>query len=251
MAFNPWSHYDIPHLSPSACNRFLSSPAMYLQEYVFKKRGGVGAAAHRGTAAEAGIAAGLSRNASLEECQDIALTEFDRLTALLADPRRDKERTGVPKIVEQGLKELKPYGVPTGMQGEMLHKVEGLLVPIKGFYDFLWEDKGILVDLKTTLALPSKISGAHARQVAFYNIALSDNLDARISYVTPAKAATYQLENAREHYNSLVKCALTIQRFLSLSEDKQELASLVLPDTEGFFLSDPRSRQAAFEIWGI
>ena len=249
--FNPFDHYDIGWLSPSACSRFMSSPAMYLQEYVFKQRGGVGAAAHRGTASEAGIVAGLARGASLEECQNVALTEFDRLTALTADPRREKERAGVPKIVEQGLKELGPYGKPTGTQGQMLHEVEGLLVPIKGFYDFLWEDKGILIDLKTTLALPSKISGSHARQVAFYKIALSDNLDARVSYVTPSKAATYQLENAREHYNSLVKCALTIQRFLSLSRDKHELAALVVPDPESFFLSDPRARQTAFEIWGI
>lgn len=250
-SFDPWSHYDIPHVSPSACNRFMSSPALYLQEYVFKKRSPVGPAAHRGSACELGIVAGLLGGKSVEECQNIALTHFDRLTALSPDPRKEKERAAVPKIVVKGIEELKGYGPPSSTQGEVRWVVEGLGVPFKGFYDMQWANHGIITDLKTTLALPSKISSSHARQVALYNAAAGDNYSARVTYVTPAKSATYQLENARDHMKSLERCALTIQRFLSLSRDKHELAALVIPDVDGFYYSDQQARQIAYEIWGI
>ena len=220
MTFDPWSHYDIKHVSPSACNRFMSSPALYLQEYVFKLRSPVGPAAHRGSSCELGIVAGLVQGKPLGECQNIALTEFDRLTALSPDPRKEKERGAVPKIVAMGIEELKGYGPPTSTQGEVRWHVDGLGVPFKGFYDMAWANHGIITDLKTTLALPSK-------------------------------SATYQLENARDHMKSLERCALTIQRFLSLSKDKYELASLVIPDVDGFYYSDPQARQIAFDIWGI
>jgi hypothetical protein len=137
------------------------------------------------------------------------------------------------------------------VQGKISLDYDGLLVPMIGYYDFEWEQHGMLTDLKTTHALPSKISRPHARQVALYRAARGDNLSARVTYVTPKKHATYALENAREHVDALGKIGMTIQRFLSLSDDPMELASYVVPDTESFYFNDPVSRQQAFEIWGI
>jgi hypothetical protein len=185
------------------------------------------------------------------ECQAVARKEFDHLAALSADPRRDKESASIADMVAQGLEELRPYGKPSSTQGKIEYQVEGLAVPLIGFYDFEWQDHGILVDLKTTHALPSKISTNHARQVALYVAARGDNLNARITYVTPKKSATYALENAREHVKSLERVALTIQNFLSKSDDPKELASLVVPDVDSFYFNDPAVRQKAFEIWGL
>lgn len=211
----------------------------------------VGAAAFRGTAVEAGIVHGLMNDANLFECQAVAKKEFDKLSALSSDPRRDKEYAAIPEMVEQGLSELWPYGKPSSTQGKIEYQVEGLAVPLIGFYDLEWENHGVLVDLKTTHALPSKISTNHARQVALYVAARGDNLDARITYVTSKKVATYQLENKREHVKALERVALTIQRFLSQSDDPKELAQLVVPDVDSFYFNDPATRQAAFEIWGM
>jgi hypothetical protein len=115
----------------------------------------------------------------------------------------------------------------------------------------MWEDHGILIDLKTTHALPSKISTNHARQVALYVAAKSNNLDARICYVTTKKSATYRLENIQQHVDALSRIALTIQRFLSISSDPQELAQIVVPDVDSFYFADPLACQAAFEVWGL
>ena len=124
-------------------------------------------------------------------------------------------------------------------------------MPLIGYYDFEWENHGVLTDLKTSHALPSAIKINHARQVALYRAARGDNLSARITYVTSKKSATYALENPREHIATLGKIALAVQKFLSVSSDPMELASMVVPDVDSFYFNDPASRQAAFDIWGI
>jgi hypothetical protein len=248
---NAFEAYEIEHLSPSSCNTFVSSPAMFVLQKCLKYRTSVGPAAHRGTAVEQGVAFGLNNPAaSLSEATEIALQEFDKLTALSANSRKEKERKGIPGMVEQALAELKPYGVPSGMQGQVVYNVEGLSVPILGYYDFEWEQHGILVDLKTTFAVPSKISTNHARQVSLYK-AVRGNHSARICYSSPQRTACYELENSKEHLEALVKIGTTIERFLSLSDNPKELAKMVFPDVDSFYYSDPITRQAAFDVWGV
>lgn len=247
---NPFEAHGLEHLSPSSCNLFIGSPAMFVMEKLLKKRSPVGAAAHRGTSVEDGVVAGL-KGGTTHEAIDVAKKKFASLTVLSGDPRKEKEENAIADFVRMGLDELKPYGKPSSFQGKIEYKVDGLVVPMIGFYDMEWEDHGILIDLKTTHALPSKISTSHARQVALYCAARSENLDARLCYVTPKKSAVYKLENIRQHVQALGTIALTIQRFLSLSRDPHELASLVVPDVDSFYFSDPMARQAAFELWKL
>jgi len=248
---NPFEVHGIAHLSPSSCNTYAGSPAAFVLDKVLKRRNGVGPAAHRGTAAEAGVVLGLVEGASVDECVKHADEEFWRLTAMSNDPRREKERAAVGDMVKIALAELKPYGRPTSTQGKVEYRVEGLQVPLLGFYDIEWANHNILVDLKTTHALPSQIKIPHARQVALYAAAKGGNLDARLTYVTPKKCATYHLENVPEHIRALENIAKAIQAFLSTSDDPMELASMVVPDLESFYFNDPATRQAAFEVWGI
>jgi hypothetical protein len=248
---NPFEHYGIQHLSPSSCSLFVASPAMFIIQKCMKVKTSVGPAAHRGTAVESGIVSGLVDGASEAECIDIARRQFALLTMFSTGQKMEKEEAAIADFVKTGLKELRPYGKPTSTQGKIHYEFEGLLVPMLGFFDVEWEHHGILVDIKTTHALPSKISTNHARQVALYRAACGDNLDARVSYVTPKKSATYVLEDAREHLAALRLIALTIQRFLSLSDDPKVLASYVVPDVDTFYFSDPEARRATFDIWGM
>ena len=252
MMSNPFETHGIPHLSPSTCNLFTSSPATFVMKKCLKKTSAVGPAAYRGTAVEDGISHGLfNLGATLAECSKVALDKFNTLASFISGEKVDKERKAIPDMVEMGLRELRGYGTPSSAQGLISLDYDDLLVPMIGYYDFEWEQHGMLTDLKTTHALPSKISQPHARQVALYRAARGDNLSARVTYVTPKKHATYALENAREHVEALGKIGLTIQRFLALSDDPMELASFVVPDTDSFYFNDPISRQQAFEIWGI
>ena len=86
---NAFQQHGIAHLSPSSLNLFAAQPALFVMEKLLKKRGGVGCAAHRGTAAEAGIVHGLlNPTADIKDCQALALAEFDKLAALSGDPKR-------------------------------------------------------------------------------------------------------------------------------------------------------------------
>ena len=244
--------HGLKHYSASTCNLAQADMALFIMEKLMGVRGQVGCAAHRGSAAERGIEAGImAPDMAVEECQQIALKEFDRLSALSTDPNRDKEREAVPGIVEQGLLELRPYGKPSHTQHKIEWKHPDLPLPFIGFIDFMWEDHGIIVDLKSQLRLSSEIANNHARQVALYCGATGDNIDGRVCYVTPKKAATYRVENMRQHVDALVKIAQTIERFLALAPTADELAKLVVPNVDSFYYSDRNTRQKAFEIFGI
>lgn len=248
---NSFEQHGITHLSASTLNLFSNCLGVFVLEKLLGRRGGVGCAAHRGTAAEAGIVKGLlDPTASIEECQKFAAQEYARLTALSTDPNRAKEGEAVRGIVAQGIEALRPYGIPTHTQRKIELRVPELPIPIIGYTDVEWEDKGILVDIKTQLRLSSEITESHARQVSIYKGAISDNLDARIAYITPQKFAVYQLENHRDHLKAVVAIAKTLERFLSLSKDPKELAGLVAPDFGSFYFNNPDIRRAGFEVWG-
>jgi len=247
---NPFEAHGIEHLSPSSCNTFIASPAMFVLQKCLKRSMPVGAAAFRGTAVEHGVSLGLNGTSEADAIK-AAQDNFSALSALSSDPRRDKEADSIADMVKVALAELRGYGPPTSSQGHVSYDVEGLAVPLIGYYDFEWENHGVLTDLKTSHALPSAIKINHARQVALYRAARGDNLSARVTYVTSKKSATYALENPREHIATLGKIALAVQKFLSVSSDPMELASMVVPDVDSFYFNDPASRQAAFDIWGI
>ena len=249
---NAFQRHGINNLSPSSCNLFAAAPWLWCLEKLFKVRAPVGVAAHRGNAAEAGIDAGLVDLARpVEECQQIALAKFDELAALSKDSSREKNRDAVPGLVEQGLAELRPYGTPSHMQQRMEVMVPGVSVPYVSYLDYYWEHHGILTDLKSQMALSSEISTPHARQVSLYGHAISNNLDLRVSYVTPKKAATYRLENAGKHLQALTSIGQSIERFLSVSDDPEYLIRLLAPDVDSFYFTNPIARQKAFEIAGV
>ena len=115
---SPFAKYGIEHLSPSACNLFIGSPALFVLQKCMKKNQRVGAAAHRGTAVERGIALGLEEDADTASCIKVAVDEFNRLTSFIGDQRKEKESAAIADFVTTGLKELRPYGKPTSSQGE-------------------------------------------------------------------------------------------------------------------------------------
>jgi hypothetical protein len=245
-----FQRHGIEHLSVSAINVFAAQPALFVMERLMKRRGPVGAAAHRGTAAESGIVMGLlDPIAKIEDCQDHAVKEFDRLTALSGDPKRDKEREAVPKIVQQGIEELRPYGVPTGVQVRIERTLPGLDIPWLGFADLVWDAHAITFDIKTSLKLSSDITATHARQVALYTF--GTNNEARVGYFTPAKRGVYRLSDAEQRIGELVNLARRLERFLSVSDDPAVLAGMVVPDVDSFWYSDATTRSNAREVYGL
>lgn len=232
--------------SPSSLNLFCASPSMFVLERILGVRQPVGSPAHRGTAVEDGVTHGLlNLTADISDCVNVAIKKYDTISALSGDKRREDYRATIPDMVATALDELRPYGTPSRCQGFVEWRPEGLASPIVGYFDYEWAHHGVLVDLKTTEKLPSSIKIPHARQVALYT--QSDNVDARLTYTTPKKKATYRLENVREHRNALHQIALRLEKFLSLSDDPEFFTSITAPDYESFYWGG--ARQIGFERW--
>ena len=247
---NSFTRHKITHLSVSKVGLFAAEPALFVAQYLMGRRAPVGAAAHRGTAAEAGIVMGLlDPAASVEACQDHALAEFDRLTALSADPRRQKEREAVPGIVLTGLNELRMYGRPSLVQGKVEKLLPGVPVPWIGYLDLHWETSGVTLDIKSSLKIPSDATSAHARQVSLYTY--GTNHEGRIGYFSPARRAVYKIDDPTKHIADLVNIAQRLERFLGLSDDPAFLASVVCPDPDSFWWSEPTTRAMCREIFGL
>lgn len=237
--------------SPSSLNLFSACPSMFVLERIIGIRQPVGAPAHRGTAVEDGVTAGLMDPAKpLDECYEVALKKYDKITGLSSDKRREEYRATIPDMVKMALEELRPYGVPSHCQQFVEWRPDGLKYPIVGYLDYRWENHGIVDDLKTTEKLPSSIKIPHARQVALYATMTGDNVDARLTYTTPKKRATYRLENVRDHLNALHQIALRCEAFLALSDDPAFFTKIIVPDLESFYWGGP-ARQLAFEHWGV
>jgi hypothetical protein len=237
------------HHSPSSLNQFAASPALFVLERVLGLKQVVGSPAHRGVGVEAGVAYGLiNPKASEKVCYEAALTAYDTVSALSPDDRKEKYRDTIKDMVSQALDELRPYGVPDETQGFVSQNFPGIRLPIVGFYDFRWLKKGVVVDLKTTEKMPGEIKIPHARQVSFY---CSDNHKGLLTYVTPKKCTTYQLENVRKHREALLKLAKTVENFLSLSDDPKYFTTILAPDLDSFYWKQPYMRQLAFDHFGV
>ena len=250
-----FERHGIDHLSASSINLFVAEPAMWAMQKLMGRKSGVGAAAHRGTSIEAGVEMGLFEpDAPVEACQELAQARFNQLTVLSGDPNREKEFAAIAPSVAIALKELRQYGVPSAADGNRQHRIEtridGVSVPFIGWLDFWFQDHSIIVDLKTQLRLSSKISEPHARQGAIYHAA-HGNAEIRFAYVTPQKIGVYRLDDPRTHLNAVAHVAQSIERFLGLSDDPEELTRSLSPNFDSFYWNDPTTRALGREVWGF
>lgn len=250
---NPFERHNISHLSASQINCWLAAPSLWVLEKLLKHRGGMGCAAHRGTATEAGVSAGLfDPTLSVEDCVAVALPVYDKLTALNGDSKREAERALIPGMVAQGLA-LRSHGAPirpnNGDQHRIEIRLEGVSVPIVGFLD--WEFADEVIDLKSTSRVPSAMSEPHLRQASIYKTSRMGKR-VRFAYVSDKKIEKHTL--TREQYDAsirqIVGAAQRLERFLGLSNDAAELAALIPHSTDTFFWSDPATRAKGAEVFG-
>ena len=250
---NAFEVHGLGHLSASSLNTWINAPSLWVLEKLLGHRGQMGVAAHRGTATEAGVSHGLfDPNATHEDCVAVALPIFDRLSAFSGDGKRDAERAAIPGMIKQGLA-LREHGLPRRPNEGEQHRVEitleGVGVPVIGFLDWMYNTE--VLDLKTTMRVPSSMSETHLRQASVYKTAHMDKR-VRFFYVSDKKSEKHTL--TREQYDvsmaALTQAALRLQRFLGLSKDARELAAIVPHDSSSFYWNDPSTKAKALEVYG-
>ena len=239
--------HGVNWLSASSINTYIASPAYWVYQKLYNNKSGPSAAMVRGNATEAGVEFGLyNPDAPVEECIAKALAYYDEQLAMSNDPKFDAERKNIRGFVEYALAELRQYGVPTNSQQKIEVNLEGVSVPFIGFTDFEFHDHGIVVDLKSTLRMPSSISHAHGRQGALYATARG-NFAMRFAYVKPRPSKgedracnVFEMSAAdvRQRLHEVTEVARRIDRFLAISNDRDEIAGLLVPDFSSFYWND-------------
>ena len=250
---NGFKKHGIKHLSNSSISLWEANPAQWVMSYLLKEKRPSSAAMWRGIAVEDGVVV-CSDGGSLSDAVAAALARFDK-EITFADEKSEKERAGIEPMIELAVAELQQYGKPSFSIDGSQQKVsitcngDGWKIPIIGYLDLVYPDHGLVVDLKTTMRLPSTMMQSHKRQRCIYQRCVGGNQQVKFLYVTPKKSGWLEdgdvdaeLATVKAHCNRL-------ERFLSVSDDPQYLASIVPVDPTHFYWSDCIDQRK--ELFGI
>lgn len=230
-AFKKWK---IKHLSASALNLWLASPAFYSVNYLAGIREG-GPAMWRGSAVEVGL---LNRlyGKPMCDCHNFAVARFEQEAQGDLDERVQKERANVPLYLEEAARWVPPSTL-LGSQLRIDYRLDGIEVPIVGYLDFSFEHAD--VDLKTTSMLPSKPKPEHIRQVSLYRAARNKK-PGHLLYVTTKKHAVYEVTDAmvKQSIKEFTQAASQLERFLYRFDTPYDVLSCMPIDRGSFYWSE-------------
>ena len=241
---NPFKAHGINYLSPSSINTYINDTSLWVARYLFGARSPSGASAVRGIAQEFVLADKYEKGAFDFNLLDVKFMSLCSESGIdLGDIKTAKEKKLLKDfgtIIDENFK----YKNLVSYQEKGEVPIDDIPVPIMGYIDFRFNDA--IVDLKTTTRMPSKPTEAQKRQMALYSMAYPKN-SVDLFFASPREHKKFTLKNLSAYKKQLVKVALSIQKFLSISNDKHELASFVYPNLDSWMWSG--IREEAKKIW--
>jgi len=243
---NPFKAHGINYLSPSSINTYINDTSLWVARYLFKIKSSSGASAVRGIATEFVLADKYEKGVFDYNLLDVKFMSLCAESGIdLGDVKTAKEKKLLKDfgtIIDENFdyKNLEAY------QEKVEVQIEDMPVPIMGYIDFRF--KGKIVDLKTSTRMPTRPTEAQKRQMALYSMAYPDS-SVDLFFATPKEYKRFTLKNLTLYKKQLRKVALSIQKFLSISDDKHELASLMYPNLDSWLWSG--MKEEANKIWSI
>ena len=248
---NPFTRHGIEHLSPSKINLWITDPALFIGTYLCGMKGSFGVGAFRGNAVELALSKKVSNNSLSKEAVDEFLygsfnEQCIENNISMEDIKAQKERGLLSRYYDQAIDTYKSFGEPEHYQHKIYYNIhEDLATPFLGYIDFVFKDA--IRDLKTVGVRPSKFSSAHQRQLAVYSKAFPEK-ELWCDYVTKNETMSFKLQNVEETLNQVIKISLGLQKFLSISDDPYELASMHYPNYDSWMWSEEMKNQST-KIW--
>ena len=243
---NPFKAHGINYLSPSSINTYINDTSLWVARYLFGARSPSGASAVRGIAQEFVLADKYEKGAFDFNLLDVKFMSLCAESGIdLGDIKTAKEKKllkGFGTVIDENFN----YKNLVSYQEKVEVPMDDMPVPILGYIDFRFKDK--IVDLKTTTRMPTRPTEAQKRQMALYSMAYPSN-SVDLFFATPKEHKKFTLKNLTSYKKQLHKVALSIQKFLSISDDKHELASLIYPNLDSWLWSG--MKEEANKIWSI
>lgn len=243
---DPFKAHGINYLSPSSINTYINDTSLWVARYLFKMKSSSGASAVRGIATEFVLADKYEKGVFDYNLLDVKFMSLCAESGIdLGDIKTAKEKKLLKDfgtIIDENFdyKDLEAY------QEKVEVQIEDMPVPIMGYIDFRF--KGKIVDLKTSTRMPTRPTEAQKRQMALYSMAYPDS-SVDLFFATPKEHKRFTLKNLTLYKKQLRKVALSIQKFLSISDDKHELASLMYPNLDSWLWSG--MKEEANKIWSV
>ena len=243
---DPFKAHGINYLSPSSINTYINDTSLCVARYLFKIKSSSGASAVRGIATEFVLADKYKKGVFDYNLLDVKFMSLCAESGIdLGDIKTAKEKKLLKDfgtIIDENFdyKDLEAY------QEKVEVQIEDMPVPIMGYIDFRF--KGKIVDLKTSTRMPTRPTEAQKRQMALYSMAYPDS-SVDLFFATPKEHKRFTLKNLTLYKKQLRKVALSIQKFLSISDDKHELASLMYPNLDSWLWSG--MKEEANKIWSV
>ena len=247
LSNNPFAVHGINYLSPSSINTYINDNALWVARYLFGVKSSSGASAVRGIATEAALADKYEKKTFDFKYLDMHFMSLCAESGIdLGDTKTAKEKKlleGFGKVIDENF----DYENLEAYQEKVSVQLDELPVPIIGYIDFRFPDK--IVDLKTTTRMPTRPTEAQKRQMALYSMAYPKS-SVDLFFASPKEHKKFTLKNLSVYKKQLVKVALGIQKFLSISNDKHELASMLYPNFDKWEWSEDMIKEAK-KIWSV
>tara|TARA_R110000787_G_scaffold89337_8_gene189227 strand:- start:1078 stop:1830 length:753 start_codon:yes stop_codon:yes gene_type:complete len=249
---NGFEMHGLEHSSISQINKWIGCPSAWVSHYLFNNRGGSSPAMWRGIFTEQAVADTITNKLPMNEAIEKAQADYDAKFDF-GDDSIEKERGNIKPMTELAVEALEPYGVPEFPEDGSQHRVsmtakgEGWSIEFMGYIDFKFPDHGLIVDLKTTMRMPSVMAIGHQRQRAFYQKA-NGNMTVKFLYVTPKKVDMKEDGDADE-LMAEIKAHLTRQEAFLRLGDKELLKSVVPVDPDSFYWNGDEA--VRLELFGV
>ncbi len=250
---NGFEIHGLKHSSVSQINKWIEAPDAWVAHYLFGRRGSGSSAMWRGIFTEQALVGVLAHGQDIDDAVARAESDFDDKIMFDDDGRANKERSNIRPMTELAISKLEHLGKPDFPEGHDQHKVkmtcrgEGWSLPFIGYIDLKYPKHNRIVDLKTTLRMPSVMSFAHRRQRGFYEKA-NDGYHVYFLYVTPKKAEFKDHGNPDEIMQE-IKFHLNRQEKFLRAGTKDQLKDMVPVNPDSFYWRGDEATR--MELYGI
>jgi len=254
---NGFEKHNIAYSSPSSLNMWASAPCAWVAKYLLGRKFKFSNAAKAGSLAEDAIVNVLANGWEEAAASDAATKEYNKFTALSATDADRKRGLAISGMVKNALSELKQYGEPEfgtdlvygkkQKKVELLCKGDNWQLPVIGYLDLYFPKENLVVDIKTSMKLPSYMSDEHMRQGAIYRAGMG-NAPVKFLYVTGKGHKWHEVENPTPILSEVKEILNRQQRFLKLG-DPELLKSVVPVFSNSFYWSGDEALRK--EVYGV
>lgn len=244
-----FARHGITHLSASSLNLWRNAPDVWVAKYLHGFKGTFGPAPVRGQCVEDLVAAVL-QGANYTAAHGAALDRFDS-TFPKTDDATAKERAMISGMARQAIDALAEFGTPDFENGKQ-HKIsirakfDAWEIEVIGFLDFVFPDRGLVVDLKTTTRVPSTMSADHRLQRAIYAKA-KGNMAVKFLYASDKKTAMLEDGDVAETLGKAKHAIARLERFLAHHDAETALACVPHNPDSFYWRGDEAAR---FQFFG-